>query len=343
MLGVGGVEGDAGRLVSEKAKILTCEPHVWGSPLKARPQKVAPSARFYTDNPSVCYIALVDPIEIRRVAIKAHFSDDVLLNQLVLKGGNALNLVHRIGNRSSLDIDFSLEEDFADPKDARSRIFHALVDRFRAEGVLVFDEDFREIRASGSDEFASRWGGYEITFKVIEKEKFDELGSDLRKAQIQSLTTGPNQQRTFTVQISKFEYCKNKVEANLDDYTIYVYTPAMIAFEKLRAICQQMEEYPSPGRKYRIPRARDFFDIVEITNWRELDFGRRENHELVKRIFDAKAVPLDLISIIPRYREFHRPDWPQVQNAVPFLLKEFDYYFDFVVRQTELLKPLWIK
>lgn len=285
----------------------------------------------------------MDPIEIRRLTIKALFSDDVLLDQLVLKGGNALNLVHRIGNRSSLDIDFSLEQDFADPDDAQTRIFRALRDRFRAEGVLVFDENFKQIRARGSDEFASRWGGYEITFKVIEKEKHDELGGDLRKAQIQSLITGPNQQRTFTIQVSKFEYCKNKVEAHLDDYTIYVYTPAMIAFEKLRAICQQMEEYPSPGRKYRIPRARDFFDIVEITLWQGLDFGRGVNHELVKRIFDAKSVPLELITRIPLYREFHRPDWPQVQNAVPIQLKEFDYYFDYVVRQTELLKPLWVK
>lgn len=291
----------------------------------------------------LCYIALMDPVEIRRLAIKALFSDDILLNQLVLKGGNALNLVHRIGNRSSLDIDFSLEQDFADPSEAQARIFRALEDRFRSERVLVFDENFKEIRARGSDKFASRWGGYEITFKVIEKEKFDELGGNLRKAQIQSLVTGPNQQRTFTVQVSKFEYCQNKVEANLDDYTIYVYTPAMIAFEKLRAICQQMEEYSSPGRKYRIARARDFFDIAEITVWQDLDFGRGENHELVKRIFDAKSVPLDLISLIPRYREFHRPDWPQVQNAVSIRVREFDYYFDLVVRQTELLKPLWIK
>jgi len=47
----------------------------------------------------------MDPVEIRRMTIKALFSDDFLLEQLVLKGGNALNLVHRIGNRSSLDID----------------------------------------------------------------------------------------------------------------------------------------------------------------------------------------------------------------------------------------------
>jgi hypothetical protein len=133
------------------------------------------------------------------------------------------------------------------------------------------------------------------------------------------------------------------MQANFDDYAVYVYTPAMIAFEKLRAICQQMEEYASPGRRHRIPRARDFFDIVTIVTWQNLDFALPESRELLQRIFDAKSVPVELISKIPQYREFHRPDWPQVQNAVHIELKEYDFYFDYVVEQTELLKPLWIK
>src|SRR5712692_8131116 len=135
----------------------------------------------------------MDPVEIRRMTIKALFSDDFLLEQLVLKGGNALNLVHRIGNRSSLDIDLSLETDFLDPMAAKERIFRALENRFRAEGFMVFDENFKEIKATGKDELASKWGGYELTFKVIEGKRFEELGRDIRKAQIQSLLIGPNQ------------------------------------------------------------------------------------------------------------------------------------------------------
>ena len=45
----------------------------------------------------------------------------------------------------------------------------------------------------------------------------------------------------------------------LDDYTIYVYSPTMIAIEKLRAICQQMPEYALQRRPSA--RARDFYDI----------------------------------------------------------------------------------
>lgn len=78
--------------------------------------------------------------EIRRVTITALFSDEVLLEQLVLKGGNALSLVHGLSERTSLDLDFSMDADFADVEDARRRIFYAVKDRFDAIGYVVFDE-----------------------------------------------------------------------------------------------------------------------------------------------------------------------------------------------------------
>jgi hypothetical protein len=283
----------------------------------------------------------MDPDFIRRVIIRGLFSDDSLLSQLVLKGGNALHLVHKIGNRSSLDIDVSLEHDFADAKDSVERIFVSLRKRFEAEGLHIFDERFEEQGGGVIDAKGRVWGGYQLTFKVIELRRYEELGKDLSKAQIQSLPVGPTQERSFTVQISRFEYCGGKAEVEFDDFLVYVYTPAMIAFEKLRAICQQMPEYPL--RKNRTPRARDFYDITVISKWQEVSFGSRENHELVKRIFEAKLVPLNLVGKIQEYREFHRQDWTQVQNAVPIFLKEFDFYFDFVVKQAELLKPLWEK
>jgi predicted nucleotidyltransferase component of viral defense system len=287
------------------------------------------------------YIGRMDPVSIRRLIIKALFSDDALLEQLVLKGGNALNLVHRVGNRSSLDIDLSLEEDFSDPEAARQRIFQTLKTRFEAGGFFVFDEVFDEVGVNLLAKEPGRWGGYEITFKVIPRTRFEEIGRDMRRAQIQALVTGPNQERNFTVHISRFEYCADKAKAEFDDYLIYVYTPAMIAFEKLRAICQQMPEYPL--RRRPTPRARDFYDIHAIAAEKHVDFGAPESHELVKRIFEAKMVPLKLISRIREYREFHQQDWPQVQLAVSSDLKDFDYYFNFVLERTELLEPLWIE
>jgi len=52
--------------------------------------------------------------EIRRLVIIALFSDDELMEKLVLKGGNALDIVHNIGTRTSVDIDLSIPDDFSD-------------------------------------------------------------------------------------------------------------------------------------------------------------------------------------------------------------------------------------
>jgi hypothetical protein len=143
------------------------------------------------------------------------------------------------------------------------------------------------------------------------------------------------------VDFSKFEYCAGKKETELDNYTIYVYTESMLAIEKPRAICQQMPEYKL--RRNPCPRARDFYDIHLIITQAGVDFGSRENLELVPPVFAAKEVPLRLIAKILGQREFHRPDWPAVQASVRGRLEEFDFYFDFVVRQTDFLKTLWIE
>lgn len=47
---------------------------------------------------------MLDRIKI--LAVQAMFSDDDLLEQLVLKGGNAMALVHQISARASVDLDF---------------------------------------------------------------------------------------------------------------------------------------------------------------------------------------------------------------------------------------------
>jgi predicted nucleotidyltransferase component of viral defense system len=82
----------------------------------------------------------LDLAEIRRTAIAALFSDDVLTDYLVLKGGNALDLVYGITSRASIDLDFAMGRDFDDFEDARRRAFAALRNRFDIAGYSMFDE-----------------------------------------------------------------------------------------------------------------------------------------------------------------------------------------------------------
>ena len=118
--------------------------------------------------------------QIRRLTIVALFSDDELFDRLVLKGGNALSLVYRLTSRSSFDLDFSMEGDLAELPSAQGRIFRALRDRFDAAGLVLFDEKF-EVKPKTLDEHQPpTWGGYQVSFKLIEREKFEELGGRSR-------------------------------------------------------------------------------------------------------------------------------------------------------------------
>ena len=142
---------------------------------------------------------------VRRLTIVALFSDDQLFDQIVLKGGNALNLVYGLSPRTSLDLDFSIEADFADLDDTRRRIFRALEERFSAAGFAVFDESFEpKPRVPGPNQ-DSRWGGYEVKFKLIEEAKCKDLGGSLKAIRRDAFVVGPAQQRKFSVDVSKFE------------------------------------------------------------------------------------------------------------------------------------------
>ncbi len=230
----------------------------------------------------------MDLSEIRRLVIIAMFSDDILFNQLVLKGGNALNLVYKFGARTSIDVDLSLESDFVDIEDSTERILRSLRNRFAEAKYTVFDGKL-ELRPALKQEPADdRWGGYEVSFKIIERAKYEAYSADVGRARREAMVVGPLNQRSFKVQISKHEHCVGKCEVEFDNYTIYVYTPEMLAIEKLRAICQQMPEYTRRG--HPAPQARDFYDIYTILVTAGVILSAPANMELIADIFRAKEV-----------------------------------------------------
>jgi predicted nucleotidyltransferase component of viral defense system len=283
----------------------------------------------------------MDLAEIRKTAILGLFSDDLLMQELVLKGGNALSLVYGFGSRSSIDIDLSMAKDFRDLAEAKKRLFAALRQRFRRGGYVLFDEKFvckPSLRASDLDE---GWGGYEVEFKIIDDKTYRSFRGNVEQIRRNATVVSPFQKRTFTIQISKFEFCAAKIQRRLEDCTVYVYTPAMIALEKLRALCQQMPEYTLV--RHKRPRARDFYDIYCALTESAANLATDSNLELARNIFAAKKVPLSLIPKVVDYREFHRQDWAGVEDSVSRELQEFDFYFNFVVQEIRRLEPLWIE
>jgi predicted nucleotidyltransferase component of viral defense system len=278
--------------------------------------------------------------EIRRLVIVALFSDDELMEKFVLKGGNALDIVYNVGTRSSVDIDLSMPDDFTDIQDAKERIFRALKDRFDSAGFVVFDEKFQLKPSALREGQSPRWGGYQVDFKIADRATYEKHGNDIEALRRNASLVGPEQKRTFRIDISKYEFVEPKEEMEVDNYTVYVYTLPMLAIEKLRAICQQMPEYEL--RRNPRPRARDFYDIHSIVTTGEIDITEASNLELVRNVFAAKSVPLSLIMNIKNVHDYHVVDWPSVEQEVAGELKEFDFHFAFVVELAEKLQAAGI-
>jgi hypothetical protein len=281
----------------------------------------------------------MDLLTIRTIIITSIASDERLMDLLVFKGGNALEIVHKIGQRSSLDLDYSMATDVEDASEISGRLFKVLKARFNSEGLILFDEVF--VPRPSNRKPGSFWGGYTATFKLIENHLYESLDGNLEDIRRQSMVIGFNNRRTFKIEISAFEYCEGKIEVDIDGYKAFVYSIDMIAVEKLRAICQQSPNYPL--RVHPTPRARDFYDIYAAITEGGVDFTSPKIHKLVVDIFNAKSVDLALIGEIHEHREFHRADWPSVENAVRVRLRQFDYYFEFVLAEIEKLQSLWIK
>ncbi len=279
-----------------------------------------------------------DPIDrinaLKRLTIMGLFSDDTLAELLVLKGGNALSLIYRLGHRGSLDLDFSIEGDF--PLEVRSnletRIGSALNKAFEPEGYVVFDVTIDEVPRGITADLVDFWGGYAITFKLIPASDYHAASGNLDVLRRRSLVTDLAQGRKVKIEISKHEYCGGSELRQLDGLSISIYSPAMIVCEKLRAICQQMDDYCQVVKRKPRARARDFFDIHATIKEFRVDLADPETQTLLRAIFAAKRVPLNLLSQIGQTRAFHSPDFDALKDTVPAGtdLLPFDYYFDFV-------------
>lgn len=284
--------------------------------------------------------------EIKRLVIIGMFSDDVLMEQIVVKGGNALDIILGISTRGSVDVDFSLAGDLpGDFEVIKARIERALRGTFESRNLVVFDFLMIAKPSIVSAEIAEFWGGYGIEFKLIDKEKFLVHRSDLESLRRNALPLG--QSTKFLIDISRFEFTTGKIAHQLDGFRVYAYSPAMIAIEKLRALCQQMPEYGAVVKRSRAgtARARDFLDLYTVVSHFDLDILSESNVDLLRAVFAAKKVPLSLLNKLVEYRDFHRADWPGVLVTVRpgQQVQNFDFYFDFVLSLISKLEPLWNK
>jgi len=288
--------------------------------------------------------------KIRRLTIISMFAaSDDLMELFALKGGNALNYIYNVNQRSSIDIDISMEDSFEDLdfklEEVEIVLRKSFERTFEENNLKAFDIKLEKKPQKMDSDKEGFWGGYQLSFKALEldkwqelKEKTDTTTNDMSR---QAIPFNREFKRKFTVDISRHEYVKDRELKILDDYYIYVYSPLMIVLEKLRAICQQTEEYTEIIETHKPRgRAQDFFDIyVILESFSEINLTSKKSIDNLKEIFKIKKVPLSILDQLENYREFHRDSFTAVIDTVfkSDQLKDYDFYFDYVLDKAELI------
>jgi len=224
-----------------------------------------------------------------------------------------------------------------------ARIEATLVRTFREGGFEIFDFRMVEKPDTLSDDMKHFWGGYGAEFKLVTAADHATHKGDIDALRKRAINLG--QGTRFLIDISRFEFVEGKQLHEVDGTVIYVYSPAMIVAEKLRAICQQMPEYGPIVRRSRAgaERARDFVDIHVLVNGLGIDLLHARNQRILRSMFAAKKVPLRFLGKIRHTYDFHVAGAAAVKDTVApdFDLKDFRVYFDYVVALVDRLKPLW--
>ncbi|NKQ22775.1 nucleotidyl transferase AbiEii/AbiGii toxin family protein [Brevibacillus laterosporus] len=286
---------------------------------------------------------------IRKLTIISLFSDDDLMDILVLKGGNALEIAHKLHSRASTDIDVSMKMDFGDAnlniEEVTDKLTGALYDTFAEAGYLVFDVRLVQKPRNLAKGQIPQWGGYKASFKIISKNDQEASNPNLEVRRNRSLVLNGDK-RSIDIDISKYEYCEGYEEHDLEGYTIKVYSLKMIVLEKLRAICQQMDEYAIRTKKS--PRSRDFYDIYvicESDSSNQINFKDRETRDMLRNFFEIKKVPLELLNKVAETKDFHKEDFHTVKDSVKanVVVEEFEFYFDYVLKKIKDLESFWVE
>ncbi|WP_271402501.1 nucleotidyl transferase AbiEii/AbiGii toxin family protein, partial [Salinicoccus roseus] len=130
----------------------------------------------------------------------------------------------------------------------------------------------------------------------------------------------------------KLYYKLNFATEPIDGTTVYLYSPLMIIYEKIRASCQQLEDYKLSSSK---TRARDLYDIYStLTDISNVELREAvinpDNFEILRRMFGLKEVPIELIPKVRNIKGRLQMDYEQsVRPQIPANIErpDFEYLF----------------
>jgi hypothetical protein len=180
--------------------------------------------------------------QIKRIVITALCSDDEIMESLSLKGGSAIQEFYNVRNkaRSSIDLDYSLSQQFEDFEAVKNKIEQILHEEFNKSDFRIIDFDFYE-NPDPQKVKNIIYTGYKIEFKVISKDLYDNQYKNIKSKRLQAFDI--DGRKSFKIEFSNYEFIQESVYKNYENFDVKIYTPEMIVCEKLRALCQQIFEY----------------------------------------------------------------------------------------------------
>lgn len=277
------------------------------------------------------------PDEIRNTTLKAIFSNERLNKNLVLKGGNALKL-YGIVERESQDLDFSIKETIRFTEKEEGKEFQkSISEAFIKKGYFVNDFKFILKPKERHESLPPFWGGYKIIFTLLDTSLYQDIIASQAPENMKELNRYAipfeGDGKKIEIDLSYDEYVENKLDYDLDGTKIYLYSPIMIVYEKIRASCQQLDEYPLTTNK---TRARDLYDIYKsLTNSKQMELREQvlsvENFYILENIFRVKEVPFSLMKKLETKKEDLKIDYeekvlPQVSSRNQ---EDFEFIFDY--------------
>ncbi|MDT2874422.1 nucleotidyl transferase AbiEii/AbiGii toxin family protein [Lactococcus lactis] len=277
------------------------------------------------------------PDEIRNTTLKAIFSNERLNKNLVLKGGNALKL-YGIVERESQDLDFSIKETIRFTEKEEGKEFQkSISEAFIKKGYFVNDFKFISKPKKRHESLPPFWGGYKIIFTLLDTSLYQDMIASQAPENMKELNRYAipleGDGKKIEIDLSYDEYVENKLDYDLDGTKIYLYSPIMIVYEKIRASCQQLDEYPLTANK---TRARDLYDIYKsLTNSKQMELREQvlsvENFYILENIFRVKEVPFSLMKKLETKKEDLKIDYeekvlPQVSSRNQ---EDFEFIFDY--------------
>ncbi len=177
---------------------------------------------------------------------------------------------------------------------------------------------------------------------MISEEVARKLNNDIKRLRVQSLPIDAgSQKRKFSIEISKFEYIENYKKLKYDGMNILVYSPLLLAIEKLRALFQQHPDYIYISNNAKRSRSKDLYDIWTICDYYTIKLSG--HLDIVQEVFKAKQVSLELLNDLEAMRDLHRASWEDVELSVGMEIQDFDFYFKYVNKYSKDLYSQWKK